>query len=88
MTIDHERKLKTAETTTLNLLKGKTKFNNTRGKLRYIMNYITKDELMAIFTRIENTDMYAPKLSKQEKIVEIKLLKDALGFSLVAKNKL
>lgn len=37
----------------------------TRGKLQNVLKYVTKDELIAIFTKIENINMYAPKLSNR-----------------------
>ena len=76
----HEIKLKTAKTTTLNFLIGKTEINYALGKLRNALQYITKDELRALFSNIENMSMYAPTLSIQEKRTKIKLLKNALGL--------
>jgi len=70
-----EWNLKWAHGTILGYIRKRIELNRAKGMLRRAMEIIGDDTLSAIFKNIEESPIYLPTMSREEKVKRLELLK-------------
>ena len=81
--MEHEIKdwaMKWVEGSIISCVKGKTPLNMVVGRIRRALNSygLKMDEILALIDAIENNPVYLPTLSKVEKSIKLKPIRDAV----------
>jgi hypothetical protein len=72
--------MKWVEGSIISCVKGKTPLNMVVGRIRRALNSygLKMDEILALIDAIENNPVYLPTLSKVEKSIKLKPIRDAV----------
>jgi hypothetical protein len=81
--MEHEIKdwaMKWVEGSIISCVKGKTPLNMVVGRIKRALNSygLKMDEILALIDAIENNPVYLPTLSKVEKSIKLKPIRDAV----------